>query len=125
YAERTVVSYKELGIGRLIHQLPMNLCSEFLQEVLGGNGLTQFEEETMLAAYKFFENNLNISETARQLYIHRNTLMNRLEKIQKITGLDVRVFEDAITFKLAIMVSNHMNYNANNSKSNDFTTLKG
>ncbi|MFI3209403.1 MAG: helix-turn-helix domain-containing protein, partial [Eubacteriales bacterium] len=118
YAERTVVSYKELGIGRLIHQLPMNLCSEFLQEVLGGNGLSQFDEETMLAAYYFFENNLNISETARKLYIHRNTLVNRLEKIQKLTGLDIRVFEEAMTFKIAIMVSNHMNYHGNQGHSN-------
>lgn len=110
YASKTVLAYKALGIGRLIHQLPTKLCDEFLQEVLCGNGLAQFDEETMLAAYHFFENNLNISETARQLYVHRNTLMYRLEKIQKKTGLDVRVFDDAMTFKLALMVSAHVNF---------------
>lgn len=109
-ASKSVLAYKELGIGRLIHQLPVPLCEEFLQEVLNGNGLAQFDEETMIAAYHFFDNNLNISETARQLYVHRNTLMYRLEKIQKKTGLDVRVFDDAMTFKLAIMVSNHINF---------------
>lgn len=108
YAKRTVLAYAQLGIGRLIHQLPQHLCKEFLHEVLVGKALSQFDDQTMTAAYSFFENNLNISETARQLYVHRNTLMYRLEKIQKKTGLDVRVFEDAMTFKLAIMVSNHL-----------------
>ncbi len=108
YSEKTVLAYNKLGIGRLIHQLPVTLCKEFLDEVLEGQGLSEFDEETMTAAYYFFENNLNISETARQLYVHRNTLMYRLEKIQKKTGLDVRVFEDAMTFKVAILVSNHI-----------------
>ena len=108
YAKRMVLAYKKLGIGRLIHQLPVSLCKEFMQEVLEGKGLEQFDDETMTTAYEFFRNNLNISETARQLYVHRNTLMNRLEKIQKKTGLDIRNFSDAMIFKLAIMVSNHV-----------------
>lgn len=110
YADKTVLEYRTLGIGRLIHQLSIPLCEEFLQEVLCGKGLTQFDEETMLSVYKFFDNNLNISETARQLYVHRNTLTYRFEKIQKAIGLDVRSLEDAMTFKMAIMVSNHIQF---------------
>lgn len=110
YAEKNILAYNELGIGRLIHQIPVSLCEMFLREVFGDKDVEQFEEETLSTVYKFFENNLNISETARQLYIHRNTLVYRLEKIQKLTGLDVRVFEDALTFKIAMMVSEHMKY---------------
>lgn len=110
YAERSIFAYKELGIGRLLHQLPKSLCDMFLEEVFAGNAMNQFDEETMHIVDKFFEYNLNISETARQLYLHRNTLMYRLEKIQKQTGLDIRTFEDAVTFKIAIMVSKHVKY---------------
>lgn len=108
YSQKRVLSYKVLGIGRLIHQLPKSLCEMFLEEVFEGNGLESFEEEELTAVHTFFENNLNISETARKLYVHRNTLVYRLEKIQKKTGLDVRVFEDAMTFKIALMVEKHM-----------------
>lgn len=108
YSQRRVLSYKVLGIGRLIHQLPESLCEMFLDEVFEGNAIENFDEEELTAVYTFFENNLNISETARKLYIHRNTLVYRLEKIQKKTGLDVRVFEDALTFKIALMVEKHM-----------------
>lgn len=108
YSQRRVLSYKVLGIGRLIHQLPRSLCEMFLEEVFEGNGMENFEEEELAAVHTFFENNLNISETARKLYVHRNTLVYRLEKIQKKTGLDVRVFEDAMTFKIAMMVEKHM-----------------
>lgn len=110
YPDRNILAYNELGIGRLIHQLPLSLCEMFLKEVFGDRDVSEFEEETLSTVYKFFENNLNISETARQLYIHRNTLVYRLEKIQKLTGLDVRVFEDALTFKIAMMVSEHMKF---------------
>lgn len=108
YLERNFLAYNELGIGRLIHQLPQSLCEMFLQEVFGGNVVGQFEDEELQTVYTFFDNNLNISETARQLYIHRNTLVYRLEKIQKKTGLDVRVFDDALMFKIALMVESHM-----------------
>ena len=108
YSQRRVLSYKVLGIGRLIHQLPASLCEMFLEEVFEGSAMENFEEEELAAVYTFFENNLNISETARKLYVHRNTLVYRLEKIQKKTGLDVRVFEDAMTFKIALMVEKHM-----------------
>lgn len=108
YVERNVLAYNELGIGRLIHQLPLSLCDMFLKEVFSGNALEQFDEETLSTVNLFFENNLNISETARKLYVHRNTLVYRLEKIQKTTGLDVRVFDDALTFKIALMVTKHM-----------------
>lgn len=110
YQEKNILSYKELGIGRLIHQLPTSLCEMFLDEVFAGKSVGQFDEETLSTVDRFFENNLNISETARQLYVHRNTLVYRLEKIQKQTGLDVRVFEDALTFKIARMVADHMNF---------------
>ena len=108
YAEKTVLAYNELGIGRLIHQLPLSLCEMFLKEVFSGKGMEQFDEETLSTVNLFFENSLNISETARKLYVHRNTLVYRLEKIQKTTGLDVRVFDDALTFKIAMMVTKHM-----------------
>ena len=109
YAERETVSYGKLGIGRLIYQLPMSLCEMFISEVFGDRQLA-LDEETMITIQRFFENSLNISETARQLYIHRNTLVYRLERLQKIIGLDIRVFEDAMTFKIAMMVLAHMEH---------------
>ena len=108
YAEKTIDAYNELGIGRLIHQLSPSLCEMFLDEAFGGRVVSGFEEEELLTVYTFFENNLNISETARQLFLHRNTLVYRLEKIQKKTGLDVRKFDDALVFKIAIMVEDHI-----------------
>ena len=109
YTEKNILAYNELGIGRLIHQLSPSLCEMFLKEVFEHGAAEKFEEEELSTVYTFFDNNLNISETARQLYVHRNTLVYRLEKIQKKTGLDVRVFEDALTFKIAMMVADHMN----------------
>ena len=108
YIQKNVLAYNELGIGRLIHQLPYSLCDMFLKEVFRGKALEQFDEETLTTVNAFFENDLNISETARKLYIHRNTLGYRLEKIVKTTGLDIRKFDDALTFKIAMMVSQHM-----------------
>ena len=110
YGERGVLAYNELGIGRLVHQLPRSLCEMFLKEVLAGNATEMFDDEELITVYAFFDNNLNISETARKLFIHRNTLVYRLEKIQRKTGLDVRVFEDALTFKIAVMVEKHLKY---------------
>ncbi len=110
YAEKNILEYDRLGIGRLIHQLPESLCEMFLREVFDGDAVDLFEEEELTTVYTFFDNNLNISETSRQLYVHRNTLVYRLEKIQKKTGLDVRVFDDALTFKIAMMVTDHMKY---------------
>ncbi len=110
YAECDTVSYSRLGIGRLIYQLPTSLCEMFLKEVFGEKVPDGFDEETTVTIQKFFENNLNISETARQLYVHRNTLVYRLERIEKMLGLDIRTFEDAMLFKIALMVISHMNY---------------
>ena len=110
YPEKTVVSYRTLGIGRLIYQLPLPLCEMFMKEIFDGNTPDTFDEETLTTIEKFFENNLNVSETARQLFVHRNTLVYRLEKLQKTTGLDIRVFEDALTFKIALMVASYMKY---------------
>lgn len=107
YAQRDTISYQRLGIGRLIYQLPQSLCEMFIHEVFGDREL-DIDEETLQTVDRFFENDLNISETARQLYIHRNTLVYRLERFEKIIGLDVRKFEDAMTFKLAMMVLAHM-----------------
>lgn len=114
YADKKVLAYNELGIGRLIHQLPMSLCDMFLQEVFSGNALEQLDEETLSTVNAFFDNNLNSSETARKMYVHRNTLVYRLEKVQKVTGLDIRVFDDALTFKIAMMVSQHMKQTGGN-----------
>ncbi len=110
YAEKNVVTYNNLGIGRLIYQLPITLCRMFIKEIFDGKSPSNMDEETLTTINKFFENNLNVSETSRQLYIHRNTLVYRLDKLQKSTGLDLRVFDDAITFKIALMVVKYMNY---------------
>lgn len=110
YNDKSVIAYNNLGIGRLIYQLPMQLCSMFIKESFSSKSINDFDEETLLTIVKFFENNLNVSETSRQLYIHRNTLVYRLDKIQKLTGLDLRAFDDAITFKIALMVSKYMQY---------------
>ncbi|MBR1770673.1 MAG: helix-turn-helix domain-containing protein [Lachnospiraceae bacterium] len=110
YAEKTVAAYSALGIGRLIYQLPVNLCRIFIEEIFGEKIPEDLDEETLNMLDKFFENNLNVSETSRQLFVHRNTLVYRLEKIQKSTGLDLRSFDDALTFKIALMVVNYMKY---------------
>jgi len=113
FDNRIVIAYSELGIGRLIYQLPIPLCKLFIKEIFDGKSPDDFDEETLVTITKFFENSLNVSETSRQLYIHRNTLVYRLDKLQKLTGLDLRVFEDAITFKIALMVVKYMNYMEN------------
>ena len=110
FDERNIIAYSELGIGRLIYQLPIPLCKMFIKEIFGGKSPDEFDEETLTTINKFFENSLNVSETSRQLFIHRNTLVYRLDKLQKSTGLDLRVFEDAITFKIALMVVKYMKY---------------
>ena len=113
FGERNVIAYSELGIGRLIYQLPIPLCKMFIKEIFDGKSPDDFDEETLTTINKFFENSLNVSETSRQLFIHRNTLVYRLDKLQKSTGLDLRVFEDAITFKIALMVVKYMKYMEN------------
>ena len=110
FEEKDVIAYSTLGIGRLIYQLPIPLCKMFIKEIFDGKSPDEFDEETLTTINKFFENSLNVSETSRQLYIHRNTLVYRLDKLQKATGLDLRVFEDAITFKIALMVVKYMKY---------------
>ena len=107
--EKSIISYENLGIGRLIYQLPTTLCEMFLQEVFKKGSLETLDRETLLTIQCFFENNLNVSETSRKLFVHRNTLVYRLEKIRKLTGLDLREFEHAITFKVALMVKKYLN----------------
>ena len=113
FDDKDIVAYSTLGIGRLIYQLPIPLCKMFIKEIFDGKSPDDFDEETLTTINKFFENSLNVSETSRQLYIHRNTLVYRLDKLQKSTGLDLRVFEDAITFKIALMVVKYMKYMEN------------
>lgn len=110
YSEKVIIAYNHLGIGRLIYQLPLPLCKMFIKEIFEGKSPDEFDEETLSTINKFFENSLNVSETSRQLYIHRNTLVYRLDKLEKSTGLDLRKFEDAITFKIALMVVKYMKY---------------
>ncbi len=111
YAEKHVNAYNTLGIGRLIYQLPESLCRIFIDEIFGGKEVPDdLDEETLNTINKFFENNLNVSETSRQLFVHRNTLVYRIEKLEKSSGLDVRKFDDALTFKIALMVINYMKY---------------
>ena len=107
--EKNIISYENLGIGRLIYQLPTTLCEMFLQEVFKKGSLESLDRETLMTIQCFFENNLNVSETSRKLFVHRNTLVYRLEKIRKITGLDLREFEHVITFKVALMVKKYLN----------------
>ena len=109
-SDKNVVSYSSLGIGRLIYQLPVPMCRMFIDEIFQNQSLESFDDETLTTINQFFANSLNVSETSRQLYIHRNTLVYRLDKIQKNTGLDLRIFDDAITFKIALMVVKYMKY---------------
>ena len=109
--EKPIVSYNHLGIARLIYQLPTTLCEMFLKEVFRKGSIDSLDHETLFTIQRFFENNLNVSETSRQLFVHRNTLVYRLEKIKKITGLDLREFEDAIVFKVALMVKKYLSSN--------------
>ena len=106
--EKNIISYENLGIGRLIYQLPTTLCEMFLQEVFKNGSLDSLDRETLMTIQCFFENNLNVSETSRKLFVHRNTLVYRLEKIRKLTGLDLREFDHAITFKVALMVKRYL-----------------
>ena len=106
--ERTIINYENLGIGRLIYQLPTTLCEIFLSEVFKKNSIDSLDHETLFTINKFFENNLNVSETSRKLFVHRNTLVYRLEKIKKLTGLDLREFDHAIIFKVALMVRKYL-----------------
>ena len=106
--EKNIIGYENLGIGRLIYQLPTTLCEMFLQEVFKKGSLESLDQETLMTIQCFFENNLNVSETSRKLFVHRNTLVYRLEKIRKLTGLDLRELEHAITFKVALMVKKYM-----------------
>jgi len=106
--ENNIFDYNNLGIGRLVYHIPTSLCQLFLDEVFKDNSADSLDNETMLTIQKFFENNLNVSETARQLYIHRNTLVYRLEKIKRLTGLELTSFDDAVIFKLAILVKKYL-----------------
>lgn len=106
--EKNIVSYNNLGIARLIYQLPTTLCDMFLKEIFKRGSIESLDQETLFTIQRFFENNLNVSETSRKLFVHRNTLVYRLEKIKKITGLDLREFEDAIVFKVALMVKRYL-----------------
>ena len=110
FVDKEIIAYNALGIGRLIYQLPIPLCKMFIKEIFTDVSPDDFDEETLSTINKFFENNLNVSETSRQLYIHRNTLVYRLDKLDRSTGLDLRVFDDAITFKIALMVVKYMKY---------------
>ena len=110
YVEREIISYNKLGIGRLIYQLPDNPCRIFLEEIFKNVDGIDLDDDNLRIIDKFFENNLNVSQTAEQLYMHRNTIMYRLEKIEKATGLNLRSFDDALTFKIALMVSNYIKH---------------
>ena len=106
--EKSIMHYENLGIGRLIYQLPTTLCEIFLSEVFKKSSIDSLDQETLFTINKFFENNLNVSETSRKMFVHRNTLVYRLEKIKKLTGLDLRQFDHAIVFKVALMVRKYL-----------------
>ena len=106
--ETNIITYENLGIARLIYQLPTTMCEMFLEEVFRKGSIDALDQETLFTIQKFFENNLNVSETSRKLFVHRNTLVYRLEKIKKLTGLDLREFDHAIVFKVALMVRKYL-----------------
>ncbi len=106
--EKNIVSYDNLGIARLIYHLPTTLCDTFLKEVFKKGSIDSLDHETLFTIQRFFENNLNVSETSRKLFVHRNTLVYRLDKIKKLTGLDLRQFDHAIIFKIALMVRKYL-----------------
>lgn len=106
--DKVIVSYDNLGIARLIYHIPTTLCEDFLNEVFKRGSIDSLDHETLFTIQRFFENNLNVSETSRKLFVHRNTLVYRLEKIKKLTGLDLREFDDAIIFKIALMVKKYL-----------------
>ncbi|HIX59727.1 MAG TPA: helix-turn-helix domain-containing protein [Candidatus Blautia gallistercoris] len=112
YAQKTTFGYNRLGIGRLIYQLPLSICEMFINEIFSEESLSSLDDETMTIIRTFFENNLNLSETSRKLYVHRNTLVYRFEKLEKKFGLDIRTFEDALTFKIAMMVVDYIKYSS-------------
>ena len=105
---KSIIHYENLGLGRIIYQLPTTLCEMFLSEVFKKSPIESLDQETLFTIDKFFENNLNVSETSRKLFVHRNTLVYRLEKIKKLTGLDLREFDHAIIFKVALMVKKYL-----------------
>ena len=109
--DKSIISYDNLGIARLIYQLPTTLCEMFLREVFKKGSIESLDQETMFTIQRFFENDLNVSETSRKLFVHRNTLVYRLEKIKKVTGLDLRKFDHAIIFKVALMVKKYLTSN--------------
>ena len=109
--DQYILGYDTMGIGRLIYQLPSKLCELFLDEIFKKESIDVLDEETLQTIFKFFENNLNVSETSRQLFVHRNTLVYRLDKIERLTGLDLRKFDDAVVFKVAILVNKYLNAN--------------
>ena len=109
--EHAIIRYDHLGVARLIYQLPTTLCEMFLREVFKRGSIESLDQETLFTIQKFFENNLNVSETSRKLFVHRNTLVYRLEKIKRLTGLDLREFDDAIVFKVALMVKKYLSAN--------------
>ena len=110
YEHRDIIAYNALGIGRLIYQLPVNLCQIYIQEIFGDDIPKELDDEMLMTINKFYHNNLNVSETARQMYVHRNTLVYRIERLKEATGLDIRTFDDALTLKIALMVVNYMKY---------------
>ncbi|MEE0955128.1 MAG: helix-turn-helix domain-containing protein [Eubacterium sp.] len=116
FPDQKIISYENLGIGRLIYQLPPSLCEVFLKETFDHNVFKELDKESMTTILRFFDNNLNISETARGLYLHRNTLVYRLEKLEKTTGMDLRKFDEAMTFKIAMMVNDYLTYTKENQK---------
>lgn len=116
YEEKSIAAYSALGIGRLIYQLPLNLCEMFIEEVFGDGIPEELDEDTIAMLNKFFENNLNVSQTSEQLYLHRNTIIYRIEKVQKATGLNLREFEDALTYKIAMMVQRYLDYVKKNNQ---------
>ena len=120
YPQKKTIEYTHLGVGRLIYQLPVDLCRLFVKEIFGDDIPEEIDDEMLTTVNKFFENNLNVSETSRQLFIHRNTLIYRIEKLQKATGLDMRVFDDALTLKIALMVVNYMKYQSIPRKATSF-----
>jgi len=98
--EESIYIYSRLILERFLMELPQDISAYYHGLLFNRKNQRLFNEEMLYTIEMFFKKDLNLSDTARQLYIHRNTLVYRLDKVQRQTGLDLRSFDDAITFKI-------------------------
>lgn len=104
--EASIFAYSRLILERFLMEMPPDVNAAYHSMLFNRRNQRLFNEEMLYTIDMFFKKDLNLSDTARQLYIHRNTLVYRLDKVQRQTGLDLRSFEDAVTFKILMELKN-------------------